>query len=52
VAHAAIRQREAAKLGFGKAFGPSGAITTSEKGLRYDGLSLLPNLVDRVLTPS
>jgi DNA repair protein RadA/Sms len=52
VAHAAIRQREAAKLGFGKAFGPSGAITGSEKGLRYDGLALLPNLVDRVLTPS
>jgi DNA repair protein RadA/Sms len=50
VAHAAIRQREAAKLGFGKAFGPAGAPVATEKGLRYDGLALLPNLVDRILS--
>jgi DNA repair protein RadA/Sms len=49
VAHASVRQREAAKLGFGKAVGPAGSITSTDKGLRYDGLTLLPNLVDRVL---
>jgi DNA repair protein RadA/Sms len=52
VAHAAIRQREAAKLGFGKAFGPSGSPASGDKALRYDGLTLLPNLVDRVLGSS
>jgi DNA repair protein RadA/Sms len=52
VAHAAIRQREAAKLGFGKAFGPSGSPVAGDKTLRYDGLTLLPNLVDRVLGSS
>lgn len=52
VAHAAIRQREAAKLGFGRAFGPTGSTPGQEKGLCYDGLALLPNLVDRVLSAS
>ncbi|MET1756009.1 DNA repair protein RadA [Novosphingobium sp. RD2P27] len=52
VAHAAIRQREAAKLGFGRAFGPASSGGAPEKGLRYDGLTLLPNLVDRVLSTS
>ncbi|MBB4856826.1 DNA repair protein RadA/Sms [Novosphingobium chloroacetimidivorans] len=52
VAHAGIRQREAAKLGFGRGFGPASAATSTEKGLRYDGLTLLPNLVDRVLSAS
>jgi DNA repair protein RadA/Sms len=52
VAHAAIRQREAAKLGFGKAFGPAGSPAAGDKALRYDGLTLLPNLVDRVLGAS
>ena len=32
-----------------KAVGPAGSITSTDKGLRYDGLTLLPNLVDRVL---
>ncbi len=52
VAHATIRQREAAKLGFGKAYGPAGSPASGDKGLRYDGLTLLPNLVDRVLGAS
>ena len=48
VAHAPIRQREAAKLGFAQAFGPadSGAGGT---GKSYRPLTLLPNLVDRIL---
>ena len=56
VAHAAIRQRESAKLGFGRAFGPAGAPTAdgkagakAEKAIRFTGLAMLPNLVDRVL---
>lgn len=52
VAHASIRQREAAKLGFCKACGPAGSAGSPEKGLRYDGLTLLPNLVDRILAGS
>jgi DNA repair protein RadA/Sms len=47
VAHAALRQREAAKLGFGSAFGPVEA--AGEKGLRLEGLAMLPNLVDRIM---
>ncbi|WP_394658179.1 DNA repair protein RadA [uncultured Novosphingobium sp.] len=52
VAHAGIRQREAAKLGFGRGFGPASSTPSDDKGLRYDGLTLLPNLVDRVLGAS
>lgn len=56
VAHASIRQREAAKLGFGKAFGPAGSSAmgsaTGDDTMRYDGITLLPNLVDRVLGAS
>ncbi len=52
VAHAGIRQREAAKLGFGRGFGPASSTPADDKGLRYDGLTLLPNLVDRVLGAS
>ncbi|MDE8651925.1 DNA repair protein RadA [Novosphingobium album (ex Liu et al. 2023)] len=48
VAHAAIRQRESAKLGFGRAFGPAGP-RAGETGVRFTELGLLPNLVDRVL---
>jgi len=48
VAHASIRLREAAKLGFDKAHGPAG---TQEKvpGIAYAPITLLPNLVDRVM---
>ncbi len=48
VAHAAIRQRESAKLGFTKAFGPPDSTAGSE-GLHYYALTMLPNLVDRIL---
>ena len=49
VAHASIRQRESAKLGFSKAFGPSNG-PVPEKGLSFSGLTMLPNLVDRILS--
>ena len=49
VAHAAIRQKEAAKLGFGKAFGPSGSLQ-GRSGADQIELSLLPNLVDRIMS--
>lgn len=48
VAHAAIRLREAAKLGFGSAFGP-GEAGGKVEGSRFTALSLLPNLVDRIM---
>ncbi|HKX78787.1 MAG TPA: DNA repair protein RadA [Novosphingobium sp.] len=52
VAHAAIRQRESAKLGFAKAYGPSGGSSGSAKGkgAGYAELAVLPNLVDRILS--
>jgi DNA repair protein RadA/Sms len=48
VAHASLRLRESAKLGFREACGPaeSGA---SADGIAFNRLSLLPNLVDRIL---
>jgi len=48
VAHSSIRLREAAKLGFDKAHGPAGG---QEKvpGIAYAPITLLPNLVDRVM---
>jgi len=49
VAHASIRQRESAKLGFAMAFGPATTRETAGNGARYTELALLPNLVDRVL---
>ncbi|HEX4847482.1 MAG TPA: DNA repair protein RadA [Novosphingobium sp.] len=48
VAHAAIRLREAAKLGFGQAFGP-GEGTGGAEGSRFTRLAMLPNLVDRIM---
>ena len=48
VAHGAIRQRESAKLGFRAAFGPPDG-SAGLKEVRYAGLGLLPNLVDRIL---
>ena len=48
VAHGAIRLREAAKLGFASAFGPAD-LPGGTKGTRYAGLTLLPNLVDRIM---
>lgn len=49
VAHASIRQRESAKLGFGTGFGPAGS-ASPEKGMKFTGLAMLPNLVDRILS--
>lgn len=51
VAHAGIRAREAAKLGFSRAFGPDGG-AEPVKGLSYTALRLLPNLVDRIVGAS
>jgi DNA repair protein RadA/Sms len=48
VAHAGVRLREAAKLGFSRAFGPSDCSAVAQ-GSKFTGLSLLPNLVDRVM---
>ncbi|HEX8058621.1 MAG TPA: DNA repair protein RadA [Novosphingobium sp.] len=54
VAHSGIRQREAAKLGFNRAFGPSGGALsnaeTREAEMRYAEIALLPNVVDRILS--
>ncbi len=49
VAHSGIRQREAAKLGFNRAFGPPGGALT-EAGMHYADIALLPNVVDRILS--
>jgi len=49
VAHAATRQREAAKLGFGKTFGPAGNLQ-SQSGVTVAELAILPNLVDRIMS--
>ncbi|MDF8331910.1 DNA repair protein RadA [Novosphingobium cyanobacteriorum] len=51
VAHAGIRLKEAAKLGFTRACGPE-AGAEKVPGLRYDALKLLPNLVDRIVGAS
>ncbi len=48
VAHAAIRQREAAKLGFAQAYGPRDG-TAKDKPGSYHSLAMLPNLVDRIV---
>ena len=48
VAHGNVRLREAAKLGFGRGFGPSDAKTGSAE-LDYSGLGQLCNLVDRIM---
>jgi DNA repair protein RadA/Sms len=48
VAHASLRLRESAKLGFREASGPAESATGAE-GLSYKRLSLLPNLVDRIV---
>jgi len=48
VAHSSIRLRESAKLGFATAFGPADA-NSGDAATRFTGLSLLPNLVDRIV---
>ena len=49
VAHAALRVKEAQKLGFSAAFGPSDAKAGSPK-LSYQGVGQVANLVDRVMS--
>ncbi|MCB2074467.1 MAG: DNA repair protein RadA [Novosphingobium sp.] len=49
VAHATIRQRESAKLGFDIAYGPPGG-AIGESGMHYNEVQMLPNLVDRILS--
>ncbi|MFP5395296.1 MAG: DNA repair protein RadA [Alphaproteobacteria bacterium] len=48
VAHSSIRLRESAKLGFGRAFGPSDA-GNGDSANQFSGLAFLPNLVDRIV---
>ena len=48
VAHAGLRLREAAKLGFDLGNGPDDG-GRGVAGLHYSGLSTLPKLVDRVM---
>jgi DNA repair protein RadA/Sms len=47
VAHAGLRRREAAKLGFASAFGPP-ENSEAKSGQGYATVSRLPNLVDRI----
>ncbi|MEO6388542.1 MAG: DNA repair protein RadA [Croceibacterium sp.] len=47
VAHAGLRLREAAKLGFDLGYGPSDAPKLGK--MRYTGLASLPKLVDQVM---
>ncbi|MEO6153430.1 MAG: DNA repair protein RadA [Croceibacterium sp.] len=51
VAHAALRQREAAKLGFDLGFGPADG-GAGVPGADYRGLTSLAKLVDRVMSGS
>ena len=48
VAHSSLRLREAAKLGFGKGFGPADT-SAGSPDLNYHGVKQLANLVDRVV---
>jgi DNA repair protein RadA/Sms len=48
VAHAGVRLREAAKLGFTSGHGPGEGIGKLT-GINHKGLSLLPDLVDRIM---
>jgi len=51
VAHANLRVKEAAKLGFAAAFGPASSKTGSSK-IAFNGLEQVANLVDRVMSKS
>ena len=48
VAHAPLRAKESAKLGFETGFGPADSEIDSAK-LNFNGLTQLANLVDRVM---
>lgn len=49
VAHTGTRLKEAAKLGFDRAYGPPGSVPAGERAMRYAALDMLPNLVDRIM---
>lgn len=49
VAHAALRLREAAKLGFGQAFGPDAGAGAEHGDLRPTVIARLANCVDRIV---
>ena len=51
VAHAGLRLRESAKLGFDAAHGPEDA-PGGDAGMRYSGLGSLAKLVDRIMAPA
>lgn len=51
VAHAGLRLRESAKLGFDAGYGPDDA-PSGGAPLRYAGLANLPKLVDRIMAPA
>ncbi|PKP96371.1 MAG: DNA repair protein RadA, partial [Alphaproteobacteria bacterium HGW-Alphaproteobacteria-15] len=48
VAHAPLRLREAAKLGFARCYGPAGAANGAPDA-EFRGLGQLANLVDQVM---
>jgi len=48
VAHAGLRMREAAKLGFDHGYGPA-EISPPLESRKFTGLKMLPNLVDRII---
>ncbi|QDH34871.1 DNA repair protein RadA [Porphyrobacter sp. YT40] len=48
VAHAPLRLREAAKLGFSRCYGPAGA-ASGDRSADYRGLAALANVVDHVM---
>ncbi|MBS0474299.1 MAG: DNA repair protein RadA, partial [Proteobacteria bacterium] len=48
VAHAGVRLREAAKLGFRDAYGPADGGAKHDDA-RFHPLTMLPNLVDRIM---
>jgi DNA repair protein RadA/Sms len=49
VAHGGLRLKEAAKLGFRKAYGPE-EIRDGPGGLRHEAIARVANLVDRIVT--
>jgi len=49
VAHAGQRLKEAAKLGFGRGFGPGFEQGENDRGTRFSPVKMLPNLVDRIV---
>lgn len=48
VSHSSLRLREAAKLGFNTGYGPA-ELKDSVRGMKYEGLKMLPDLVDRIV---